>query len=194
MSTVLSRVAEISARIETVTAGATPAATQAATPTSAPTRSSFANLLADASTTGTSVVPTSPGRYDELIERAAQREGVDPDLIRAVIKNESGFDPSATSHAGAKGLMQLMPATARGLGVTDPYDPAQSIAAGTRMLGRLVERYDGDLSLALAAYNAGSGAVARYGGIPPYEETQNYVRKVLGTYAELQDDPGRSSG
>ena len=140
MSTVLSRVAEISARIETVTAGATPAATQAATPTSAPTRSSFANLLADASTTGTSVVPTSPGRYDELIERAAQREGVDPDLIRAVIKNESGFDPSATSHAGAKGLMQFMPATARGLGVTDPYDPEQSMAAGTRMLGRRVER------------------------------------------------------
>ncbi|MFN8224916.1 MAG: lytic transglycosylase domain-containing protein [Gaiellales bacterium] len=184
MTSVLARVSELNTRLETVSS-VSPAASPSPT---APT-TSFASALESA----TSATRT-PGTYDDLIERAAAREGVDPDLVRAVIKNESGFDPRATSHAGAKGLMQLMPATARGLGVTDPYDPAQSIAAGTKMLAGLVERYDGDLSLALAAYNAGSGAVARYGGIPPYKETQNYVRKVMGTYEELRNEAGRRSG
>jgi len=183
ITTVLARVSELSTRLDSVS----PAPPVAPAPTSA--APSFATSLERA---GSSAASSSP--YDALIERAAQREGVDPALIRAVIQHESGFDARATSPAGARGLMQLMPATARGLGVTDPYDPAQSIAAGTRMLGRLVDRYDGDLSLALAAYNAGSGAVARYGGIPPYQETQSYVRNVLATYEAARGDQARRSG
>jgi len=113
---------------------------------------------------------------------AARRHGLDPDLVVAVAAVESGFRPTAVSPKGAQGVMQLMPGTARDLGVSDPLDPAANVDAGTRYLRDLLARFDGDLSKALAAYNAGPGAVARHQGVPPYRETRDYVKKVLRRY------------
>lgn len=116
---------------------------------------------------------------EEIFTEAAERYHVPKDLIKAIAKTESDFDPNATSGSGAQGLMQLMPATARELGVTDAYDPYQNVMGGTKYISQLLDKYDGDVKLALAAYNAGSGNVAKYGGIPPFKETQNYVVKVM---------------
>lgn len=120
--------------------------------------------------------------FDALINTHAQRSGLAPDLVRAVIQVESGFNPSAVSPKGAMGLMQLMPATAEALGVSDPFDAEQNIRGGTAYLRRLLDRYDQDVTLALAAYNAGPGAVDRAGQqVPPYRETQAYVQRITGT-------------
>ena len=118
------------------------------------------------------------GEFDHHIEAAAALHQLDPNLVKAVIKAESAFDQWAVSSKGAQGLMQLWPPTARRFGVSDPFDARQNIFAGTRYLRILLDMFGGDVSLALAGYNAGENAVRRYGGIPPYRETRNYVRKV----------------
>jgi hypothetical protein len=117
---------------------------------------------------------------DEIFQAASEKYNVPVNLLKAVAKAESNFNPDATSPCGAMGIMQLMPGTAASLGVTDPYDPVQSIMGGAKYLGQMLDKFDGDMKLAVAAYNAGPGAVTKYGGIPPYKETQNYVKKVMG--------------
>ncbi|MEN6582879.1 MAG: lytic transglycosylase domain-containing protein [Armatimonadota bacterium] len=117
-------------------------------------------------------------QYDDDIQAAAGKYGLDPALIKAVVKAESGFNANAVSHAGAQGLMQLMPSTASGLGCYNPLDPKANINAGAKYLKGQIDRF-GSVDKALAAYNAGPGAVMKYGGVPPYRETQNYVNKVL---------------
>jgi soluble lytic murein transglycosylase-like protein len=114
-----------------------------------------------------------------LIAKYAGQNGLSPEIVRALIQQESSGDPHAVSAAGAQGLMQLMPATGRAYGVTNPFDPEQNIAAGTRHFAGLLREFGGDMEKALAAYNAGSGAVKRHNGVPPYAETQNYVRRIL---------------
>lgn len=130
-------------------------------------------------------IPTSGNpSLDRIIFRAGGRHGIDPRFIHAVIWQESKYKPKALSHAGAQGLMQLMPATARRFGCSDPHDMSANVEAGTKYLRWLLKRFNGDVKLALAGYNAGEGAVAKYNGVPPYNETQTYVRKIVASYGK----------
>ncbi|MDO5520796.1 MAG: lytic transglycosylase domain-containing protein, partial [bacterium] len=116
---------------------------------------------------------------DAIFQKAADKYGVDVKLLKAIGKAESDFNPNSTSHCGAMGIMQLMPETAKGLGVKNAYDPEQCIMGGAKLISGLLKKYDGDVKLALAGYNAGTGNVRKYGGVPPFKETQNYIKKVL---------------
>ncbi len=134
------------------------------------------------------VSPRVTRAYDPAIKRASKEHGVSAALVKAVIAAESGFDPLAISRKGAQGLMQLMPDTAKDLGVDDALDPWQNIDGGTRYLGKMIERFPGELALAVAAYNAGPEAVTRHQGVPPYQETRTYVKRVLRYYEKYNAD------
>ena len=122
----------------------------------------------------------SPKELEEYINASSKKYNISPKIIKALIKAESSFNANSLSSSGAIGLMQLMPSTANSLGVKNPYDPAQNIDGGVKYLNYQLKRFDGNLEYALAAYNAGPAAVIKYGGIPPYKETQNYVKKIMG--------------
>lgn len=130
---------------------------------------------------------------DDIYTEASQTYGVSKELLKAMTKQESNFNPNATSRSGAQGLMQLMPSTAASLGVTDSYDPYQNIMGGAKYIRKMLDKYNGDVSLALAAYNAGSNNVDKYGGIPPFAETQNYVAKITGYLQQGVDIPDNSA-
>jgi hypothetical protein len=128
------------------------------------------------------MTPSAPPWIDTIVQQAATRHSVDPNLVRAIVQVESNFNPQAVSRKGAIGLMQLMPRTAKSLNVSNPYDPAQNVDAGVRHFKELLDSYGGDLQLSLAAYNAGQTAVHRSGGVPNYSETRNYVKRITGIY------------
>ena len=185
LSAIQNRIAEIS--------GAPPAGAPVATPAGG-FNAALAHALMpelvppDAGATD-APAPVPPEQIDQLVQQNANIWQVDPALIKSVIANESSFNANATSPVGAQGLMQLMPETAASLGVRNPYDPAQNVAGGTRYLRSLLDRFKGDTRLAVAAYNAGPNAVEKYGDVPPYAETQNYVQNVLGSFERYRSQP-----
>ena len=185
LATIGTRLGELQTMVAQMNAPATPAAAPAAT---APA-SSFAGALAAAQTSPAAAPVSGTGAssaFDAQINAAAASNGIDPALLKGLVSQESGFNPNARSGAGAAGLTQLMPGTAAALGVTNPLDPAQSLQGGAKYLREQLDRFGGDEKLALAAYNAGPGAVQKYGGVPPYAETQNYVTSVMGKAAAFR--------
>lgn len=177
----LQRISDIESRLQQFDGTAAP--TQESS-----TANSFADMVDQSVTSDKNIPPFTPisentpattSDIDTYISEAAKEYQIRPALLRAVIQTESSFNPHAVSPAGAQGLMQLMPSTASALGVTDPFDARQNIMGGTKYLRQQLDRFGGDEQKALAAYNAGAGAVVRYGGIPPYPETMHYVSKIL---------------
>ncbi|MDD6482145.1 MAG: lytic transglycosylase domain-containing protein [Lachnospiraceae bacterium] len=148
--------------------------------------SSVSQAATTASASSSSGGISCPDELESYFQEASAKYDVDINLLKAIAKAESGFDASATSSAGAMGIMQLMPATAKALGISDAYDAHDNIMGGAQVIAQNLKKYNGDISLALAAYNAGSGNVDKYGGIPPFTETQNYVKKVLEYYNNAQ--------
>lgn len=146
--------------------------------------------LAPMKVNGLGLEPVGGDPIQLMIDRVSQEEGVDANLIRSIVEQESGFNPMAVSGKGAKGLMQLMPLTAQSLGVRDAFDPEQNVRGGSKYIRQLIQQFGGDLNKAVAAYNAGPGNVNKYGGIPPFRETQDYVQKVLGRYEGLRGKIG----
>jgi soluble lytic murein transglycosylase-like protein len=185
VETVQTRVSQLEAMIATANGGS-------ASPSTSSTN--FNATLAQAQVGSTTATAASLGAgdnaYSDLIQAAAAKYGLDASVLKGLIKQESGFNPNAGSPAGAQGLTQLMPATAASLGVTDVHDPAQAIDGGARYLKLQLDRFGGDYTKALAAYNAGPGAVQRFGGVPPYAETRNYVTKVLGYADQFRSQQG----
>lgn len=141
-----------------------------------------ANIYTAQAATSDNIIMSPKQKIEKIISKISKKHGVDEKLVNALVKQESGFNPNAKSKAGALGLMQLMPSTAKGLGVTNPMDPEQNVEGGVKYLKSMLNKYNGNIILALAAYNAGPGAVDRYDGVPPYKETQNYVKSILASY------------
>ncbi len=142
----------------------------------------FPNALQEAGAVQANTQPATKSQILNVVNQIAEKHGVDEKLVQALIKQESGFNPKAKSKAGAMGLMQLMPSTAKNLGVQDPYNIVQNVEGGVKYLKSMLNKYNGNVILALAAYNAGPGAVDKYDGVPPYQETQNYVKNILANY------------
>jgi soluble lytic murein transglycosylase-like protein len=187
LSTIGTRLGELQTMVAQMNTPAAPA--PAPTPAATAPTSPFAGALAAAQTSPSAAPVSGAGAssaFDSEINAAAASNGIDPALLKGLVSQESGFNPSARSGAGAVGLTQLMPGTASALGVTNPLDPAQSLQGGAKYLREQLDRFGGDETLALAAYNAGPGAVQKYGGVPPYAETQNYVTSVMSKAASFR--------
>lgn len=145
-------------------------------------QTSLKNTLTEATAVQANTQPTTKSQILNVVSQISKKHGVDEKLVQALIKQESGFNPKAKSKSGAIGLMQLMPATAKNMGVKDPYNTVQNVEGGVKYLKSMLNKYNGNVILALAAYNAGPGAVDKYSGVPPYKETQNYVKNILANY------------
>jgi soluble lytic murein transglycosylase-like protein len=190
LQTAVARVDELMSQLGIAAADQTDAATQTSS-TESTDGTSFQDTLDQASSTTSADLPAEAAKFKPMIERAARYWGVDADVITAVIEHESRFQPNATNPtSGAIGLMQLMPATAKGLGIQNPYDPAQNIWGGAHVLSTQLQRFHGDLRKALAAYSAGASAVEKYNGVPPYAETTQFVSWMMNRVQELKGASG----